>query len=230
MKKVKKVVALFLSLAVVSVSAIPAFATETSVQGTGSTRIQISSIAGQKSYTHEGKTDTVYTVPVGSQITCYKNDGTITSLDYAVFQNLASIDGTTDIGERVYTSFSVPDSMKGKVIFFWNATDTESVICQVSDQKTGNNSSTNTIVPRKNYKSDTGAKLTVKSGKTYQFKITASSKPTFACGNGSAFKVKYIGSKGSNYFFKVTATGKVGQAAGFYVNGEKAPCTVATIA
>lgn len=84
--------------------------------------------------------------------------------------------------------------------------------------------------PAKNYKSDTGAKLTVKSGKTYQFKITASSKPTFACGNGSAFKVKYTGSKGSDYFFKVTATGKVGQAAGFYVNGEKAPCTVATIA
>ena len=29
------------------------------------------------------------------------------------------------------------------------------------------------------YKSDTGSKLTVKAEKTYQFKITASSKPTF---------------------------------------------------
>lgn len=229
MKKIKKAVALLLSLAVVSVSAIPAFATETSVQGTVSTHIQISNIVSQKSYTHEGKTDTVYTVPVGSQITCYKNDGTITSLDYAVFQDLASIDGTTDIGQRVYTSFSVPDSMEGKVIFFWNATDTESVICQISNQKTGNNSSTDTIAPVKNYKIDTGAKLVVKAGKTYQFKITASSKPTFVCGNSSVFKVTYNGSKGNDYFFKVTATGKTGQVTGFYVNGEKTPCTIATI-
>lgn len=86
------------------------------------------------------------------------------------------------------------------------------------------------IAPTKNYKIDTGAKLTVKSGKTYQFKITASSKPTFACGSGSVFKVTYTGSKEHDYFFKATAVGKAGQATGFYVNGEKVPCTVATVA
>lgn len=81
----------------------------------------------------------------------------------------------------------------------------------------------------KTYKSDTGSKLTVKAGKTYQFKITASSKPTFVCGNSSVFKVTYNGSKGSGYFFKVTAVGKTGQSAGFYINGEKKPGTVGTI-
>lgn len=86
------------------------------------------------------------------------------------------------------------------------------------------------IAPTKNYKIDTGAKLTVKAGKNYQFKITASSKPTFACGSGSVFKVTYTGAKGHDYFFKATAVGKAGKATGFYVNGEKTPCTVATVA
>ncbi len=78
-------------------------------------------------------------------------------------------------------------------------------------------------------KLDTGKNLTVKSGKTYQFKLTASSKPTFASGNNSVFKVAANGSKGNNYFFTVTAVGKAGQGAGFYLNGEKSPRTVGTI-
>lgn len=49
------------------------------------------------------------------------------------------------------------------------------------------------------------------------------------CRNDSAFKVTPNGSSGNNYFFIVTALGKVGQSAGFYVNGEKIPQTVETI-
>lgn len=79
-------------------------------------------------------------------------------------------------------------------------------------------------------KIDTGSKLTVKAGKTYQFKITASSVPAFVSGNNSVFQVTANGSKGNDYFFKVTAVGKVGQSAGFYVNGAKTPATVGTIA
>ena len=78
-------------------------------------------------------------------------------------------------------------------------------------------------------KIDTGARLTVKAGRTYQFKITASSKPTFVCGNGSLFRVVYNGNKGKDYFFKVTAIGKVGGSTGFYLNASKTPCTVGTI-
>jgi alpha-mannosidase len=76
---------------------------------------------------------------------------------------------------------------------------------------------------------DTGSQLSVEVGKTYQFKITASSKPTFVCGSDAVFLVDYAGSVGNDYFFKVTAIGAVGQSAGFYVNGEKTPRTVGTI-
>ncbi len=76
-------------------------------------------------------------------------------------------------------------------------------------------------------KSDTGSKLTVKKGHSYQFKITATSHPKFVAGSNGVFKVAYKGSKGNNYFYKVTAIGKVGQATGFYLNGSR--CTVGTI-
>ena len=76
---------------------------------------------------------------------------------------------------------------------------------------------------------DTGRQLTVKSGKTYQFKISSAKKPVFACGTPSAFRVVFSGSKESEYFFKATAVGKVGDSAGFYVNREKFPRTIGTI-
>jgi uncharacterized repeat protein (TIGR02543 family) len=79
-------------------------------------------------------------------------------------------------------------------------------------------------------KLDTGSRLSVAKGRTYQFRVTASSKPVFVCGNSSVFRVSFSGSKGNDYFFKVTATGKAGDSAGFYINREKAPRTIGTIA
>lgn len=80
-------------------------------------------------------------------------------------------------------------------------------------------------------KSDTGKNLMVKAGTTYQFKITSNfGKPTFACGTGSVFMVSYNGQKGNDYFFVVKAVGKVGQCAGFYINGAKTSSTVGTVA
>lgn len=87
-----------------------------------------------------------------------------------------------------------------------------------------------TVGSNPNYaKLDTGKQLPVKASRTYQFRVTAAKKPTFVCGTGSAFRVAYAGSKGNDYFFKVTATGKPGDKAGFYLNGEKAPRTIGTI-
>lgn len=77
---------------------------------------------------------------------------------------------------------------------------------------------------------DTGRNLKVGAGKTYQFKVTAASKPSFGCGNGSVFRIIATGSKGNDYFFKVLAVGKAGDCAGFYVNGEKSPRTIGTVA
>lgn len=76
---------------------------------------------------------------------------------------------------------------------------------------------------------DTGKYLSVKSGHSYQFKITAASKPTFLCGSATVFQVIFAGSNGNSYFYKAVAVGKPGQAAGFYVNGQKIPCTIGVI-
>ncbi len=79
-------------------------------------------------------------------------------------------------------------------------------------------------------KLDTGKSLTVQPGKTYQFKVTSATRPTFVCGTNSVFQVAENGFTGNDYFFKVTAVGKPGQSAGFYVNSEKTPRTIGTIA
>ena len=78
-------------------------------------------------------------------------------------------------------------------------------------------------------KSDTTAPFKVKAGKSYVFKLTADVKPVFVAGTGSAFKVAFVKQSGRDYFFRVTAVGKAGQASGFYINYHNAPVAVATI-
>ena len=93
------------------------------------------------------------------------------------------------------------------------------------------NATANTPGSSATFKSDTGAKLTVGHGKTYQFKITSlnGKKPTFASGNSSVFQIKYKGNKGNDYYFAVQAVGRKGQSAGIYINGSKTPNTLGTI-
>ncbi len=78
-------------------------------------------------------------------------------------------------------------------------------------------------------KSDTNLPFNVKAGAAYTFKITAESKPTFVAETSSSFKVEFVKAVGKDYFFKVTAIGKVGTTSGFYINSQKAPVAVATI-
>ncbi|TGJ76845.1 GH25 family lysozyme [Caproiciproducens galactitolivorans] len=54
--------------------------------------------------------------------------------------------------------------------------------------------------------SDTGAAITLKVGKTYQFKFTpknASDKPTFSTGNSSVIKTVYQKKIGASYYYKI---------------------------
>lgn len=69
-----------------------------------------------------------------------------------------------------------------------------------------------------NFVSDTNGSFSVTAGSTYQFMITAPSRPSFVCGSGS-FKVVSSTSSGSHYYYKVQAVGNAGQGSGFYVNG-----------
>ena len=79
-------------------------------------------------------------------------------------------------------------------------------------------------------RSDTTVPFKVVKGKSYVFKLTADEQPAFGSGNSSVFQVAFIRSVGQDYFYRVTAVGRAGQAAGFYINSGKAPVAVATIA
>jgi len=77
--------------------------------------------------------------------------------------------------------------------------------------------------------SDTRAPFLIRVGGSYQFKLTADSKPTLVVGSADSFTVDFVNQDGRDYFFKVTAVGKAGQSAGFYINQSKTPVAVATI-
>ena len=76
--------------------------------------------------------------------------------------------------------------------------------------------------------SDTTHPFTVAQGGTYQFRLTAAARPSFAAGSAS-FTVEYAGNSGNDWFYKVHAVGQVGDGCGFYINGEAQPVAVATI-
>lgn len=77
-------------------------------------------------------------------------------------------------------------------------------------------------------KSDTTGRFAVKSGHTYQFRITAPSEPVFVNGSPS-FRLVSRSRSGSDYFFKFLAAGKQGDSCGFYLNGRIMPIAIATI-
>ena len=77
-------------------------------------------------------------------------------------------------------------------------------------------------------KSDTRGSFRVKAGKSYVFKLTGNAKPSFVAGTGSTFRVNFVKQSGKDYFFRVTAVGKAGQASGFYIN-HQARAAIATI-
>ena len=78
--------------------------------------------------------------------------------------------------------------------------------------------------------SDTTAPFKVVKGSSYLFKLTADQQPVFITGNSSVFQTAFVKAAGRDYFFRVTAVGRPGQATGFYINSDKTPVAVATIA
>lgn len=71
-------------------------------------------------------------------------------------------------------------------------------------------------------KSDTTGNLSLKQGSSYTLKITctdkngAAVKPIFTVGNSKVLKVQFLKQSGSNFYYKITAIGKVGQETGIY--------------
>ncbi|MCY1714444.1 right-handed parallel beta-helix repeat-containing protein [Caproiciproducens galactitolivorans] len=78
-------------------------------------------------------------------------------------------------------------------------------------------------------KSDTPARLNVRTGNTYIFKLTSDRKPVFLSGNSSVFQTQFVKASGTDYYFMVKAIGKPGTSAGFYINDSVTPSTVGTV-
>lgn len=81
--------------------------------------------------------------------------------------------------------------------------------------------------PVATFKSDTNSALKVAAGKSYTYKITSATAPSFGFGTAGVFTVSGITKSGNDYFYKVTAVGKAGAATGVFVNGVKV--NVATV-
>ena len=77
--------------------------------------------------------------------------------------------------------------------------------------------------------SDTTAPVTVVKGGTYQFRLTASERPSFAAGSAS-FTVEYAGQIDSDYFYKVHAVGEPVDGCGLYINGSSTSVAAAPLA
>jgi N-acetylmuramoyl-L-alanine amidase len=78
-------------------------------------------------------------------------------------------------------------------------------------------------------KCDTTLPFFLKHEKTYQFKLTADSKPTFTAGTPGLFTIEFAGQLGRDYLYKITAVGPSKKSSGFYINNGKVPVTVVTI-
>ncbi len=82
-------------------------------------------------------------------------------------------------------------------------------------------SATVTAVATPDVKSDTNSDLSVAAGASYTFKITSATAPSFTTGTAGVFTVALASHTGNDYFYKITATGKVGAATGIFLNGTK---------
>lgn len=183
-----------------------------------------------KKVSSSASTPVAVSTPNSSTSTFKTDTGSKLTIDYGkIYQfKITALNGKKPIFVVPGKAFQVTATgSKGNDYFFKvkaTGRDGESAGVYINGQKTPS-----TVITVSNkIKIDTGAKLTVKVGKVYQFKITASTKPSFVSGS-SVFKVTYSGQKGNDYFFKASAVGKKGQGSGFYLNGSKTPCTVGTI-
>lgn len=69
-------------------------------------------------------------------------------------------------------------------------------------------------------RSDTTGALSIKKGQAYTFKTTvidgSSATPLFVSGTDGVFKTQFVRQDGNDYYFRIWATGKVGDSSGIY--------------
>ena len=78
--------------------------------------------------------------------------------------------------------------------------------------------------------SDTTTTIQFKHGQSYTVKVTCPvGRPSLAAGTVGVVDITYQICNGSNYYYKLTATGKVGAETGIYINGHKPSTMVVRI-
>lgn len=80
------------------------------------------------------------------------------------------------------------------------------------------------------FTSDTTTTVDIKRGRSYTVKIICpSGRPNVTAGTSGVVDITYQSRSGNNYYFKITAIGKVGTATGIYINGHKSSTMVARV-
>ena len=158
-------------------------------------------------------------IPDGYHIQ-YTLDGTDT-----IFEGVENENGTYTVNVKGYdTTFPSENkaTLTAELVDTDGATNDEYSAAEVD--------LTALAVPTATYKSDTGSTLSIGGGFTYQFAVTSLNnvEPYFVVA-GSSFQATKVGNSGNTYYYKVKAVGKVGDAAGVYINHEAKPSTVITI-
>jgi hypothetical protein len=68
---------------------------------------------------------------------------------------------------------------------------------------------------------DTSGTFDIFQGDSYQLKITSPVKPDFTVGNPNVARGEWVSQSGNDYFYKITAIGRVGEEVGLYLNGKR---------
>lgn len=78
--------------------------------------------------------------------------------------------------------------------------------------------------------SDTNTAVPLKHGQSYTVKVTCpAGRPNVVAGSKGVVDITYQSRSGSNYYYKLIATGKVGVETGIYINGHKPSTMVVRI-
>ncbi len=162
------------------------------------------------------ETFTAYAYPGGTTMPSGYTVKWAIDADDSIFELTTNDNGTATVKVIGYDAdFASND----KATLTATLVDPDGEECDTDEYAVGECALTALQVPKVTCTSDTNANFSLAQGASYQFKITSSdgAEPTFGVGSGS-LAVSKVGKSGNDYFYKVTAVGKVGDQVGVYLN------------
>ena len=132
------------------------------------------------------------------------------------------------------TAVGTPGAAAGVYVSYNGGSGTKLCVATVAGGTSSGSTSTPSA-PSSGWTSDTNSDLTVQPGKTYQFKFTAANPDAIKVwmGTPGVFNITKSGQESGAVYYKITAVGTPGAAAGVYVSyngGSGTKLCVATVA